>query len=249
MSIPSDQSGSGTFSNPSYTEGERKVISVLFTDVVNYTSLTEKLDIEVIREILSSHFKILIKLVDKYEGTVDQLLGDGMVAFFGAPLAHEDHAQRACYTALAMQEATRNFALQLGQEYGIDFSIRIGINSGTVLIGPLGNNQHSEYIATGDTVNLASRMETASRPGGILVTENSYSLARDFFQFEPVGEIGIKGKEKPVAAYRLLRAIKTERRFDAAVAKGLTRFVGREQEIEFLTQSYLNIHDGISQII
>jgi class 3 adenylate cyclase/tetratricopeptide (TPR) repeat protein len=249
MSFPADQFGSGTFSKPVNTEGERKVISVLFTDVVSYTSLTEKLDIEVMREIMSSHFQMLIELVGKYEGTVDQLLGDGMVAFFGAPLAHEDHAQRACYTALAMQEATRDFALRLGQEYGIDFSIRIGINSGTVLVGRLGNDQHSEYIATGDTVNLASRMETASRPGGILLTENSYSLVRDFFQFEPVGEIGIKGKEKPVVAYRLLRAMKSERRFDAAIARGLTRFVGREQEINFLRQVFVKTQNGNSQTI
>ncbi len=245
MSLPLDQS---RFNLPN-NEGERKVISVLFTDVVNYTSLTEKLDLEAVREIMNRHFKILIESVSKYEGTVDQLLGDGMVAFFGAPKAHEDHAQRACYAALAMQEEIRKFTGGIQKEYAIDFNIRIGINSGPVLVGQIGNAQHAEYVAIGDTVNLASRMENASRPGGILVTENVYALTRDFFQFEPVGEIGIKGKDKPVAAYRLLQSVKTERRFEAAVVKGLTRFVGRENELEILQEAFEKAKNGSSQIV
>jgi class 3 adenylate cyclase len=228
---------------------ERKIISVLFTDVVSYTSLTEKLDIEVLREIMNQHFKVLIESVNTYEGMVNQLLGDGMVAFFGAPRAYEDHAQRACYAALTMQEAMRQYSEMIRKNYGIEFLIRIGVNSGPVVVGPVGTGQHTEYIASGDTVNLASRMENASRPGGILVSQNTYLLVKDFFQFEPIGEIGIKGKDKPVTAHRLILAAKTDRRFDASIAKGLNRFVGRDQEIEFLRQSFLNMRDGVSRIV
>jgi class 3 adenylate cyclase/tetratricopeptide (TPR) repeat protein len=249
MSLPSDQSGAGLSSKSLNAIGEHKIISVLFTDVVNYTSLAEMINLEAVREIINNHFKLLIESVNKYEGTVDQLLGDGMVAFFGAPIAYEDHAQRACHSALAMQDAMQNYAECIRKEYGIDFSIRIGINSGPVLVGPIGNAQHTEYIAVGDTVNLASRMENASRPSGILVTENIYYMARDYFQFEEIGEIGIKGKDKPVMAYRLLRAVKTERRFEAAIARGLTRFVGREQEIDLLRQVFIKTQNGNSQTI
>jgi class 3 adenylate cyclase/tetratricopeptide (TPR) repeat protein len=229
--------------------GERKIITVLFTDVVSYTSLSEKLDMEVLRDIMNQHFIMLIESVNKYEGMVDQLLGDGMVAFFGAPRAYEDHAQRACYAALDMQKTVKELAVKLLSEYGIDFSIRIGINSGPVVVGPVGNNQHTEYIAIGNTVNLASRMEEASRPGGILATDVVYDLTRDFFDYEPVGEIGVKGKDKPVAAYRLLRPGKTESRFGVALARGLTPFVGREAEIQTLRGAFNKTKDGTNQTI
>jgi class 3 adenylate cyclase/tetratricopeptide (TPR) repeat protein len=243
MTMPAEKPDYGNIA------GERKTISVLFTDLVNYTTLTEKLDMEVLRDIMDQHFKSLMESVKKYKGTVDQLLGDGMVAFFGAPLAHEDHAQRACYAALDMQSTAKEFATKLLSEYGVDFSIRIGINSGPVVIGPVGDDQHTEYIATGNTVNLASRMEEASRPGGILVTEAVYSLTRDFFDYEPIGEIGIKGKDAPVAAYRLLRSGKTQSRFGAALTRGLTPFVGREREIQQLRQAFDESKEGKNQTI
>jgi class 3 adenylate cyclase/tetratricopeptide (TPR) repeat protein len=243
MSLTSDKSHSVD------TSDERKIISILFTDVVGYTSLAEKLDMEVLREIMNHHFQLLIDSVNKFEGTVDQLLGDGMIAFFGAPRAYEDHAQRACYAALAVQKAMKQFSETIHKNYGIEFLVRIGINSGLVLVGPVGTDQHTEYIATGDTVNLASRMENASRPGGILVSQNTYLLVKDFFQFETIGEIGIKGKEKPVMAYRLFQAVKTERRFEAAVLKGLTRFIGRENELEILHEAFKKAKNTNSQIV
>jgi class 3 adenylate cyclase/tetratricopeptide (TPR) repeat protein len=230
-------------------EGEHKVISALFTDVVNYTSLAAKLDLDSVREIMNDHFQILMECVNKYEGTVNQLLGDGMVAFFGAPFACEDHAQRACYAALAMQEGMQRYAETVREKFGIDFRIRMGINSGPVLVGSIGNDRHTEYIATGDTVNLASRLENASEPGEILVSENIYAATRDFFRFQPMGDIEVKGKEKPVAAFRLVQALKTERRFDAAVSKGLTQFVGRDEELEILRQTFSQAQDGKGRIV
>jgi class 3 adenylate cyclase/tetratricopeptide (TPR) repeat protein len=244
MSPPSE--GTGGRHN---VEGERKVISVLFTDLVNYTSLTEKLDIEAVRDIVDSHFKLLIEAVNRYEGTVHQLLGDGMVAFFGAPAAFEDHAQRACYAAFAMQEAMRQYGQTVEKEYGVELKLRIGINSGPVLVGPVGSDQHTEYLAIGDTVNLASRLENASRPGGILISENTYSLARDYFDFEPIGEIGIKGRDEPMEAYRLVQVKATERRFDAAVARGLTRFVGREAELNALRRALAEVGTANGEVV
>ncbi len=246
---PPEQITDKILATKSNLEGERKVITVLFTDVVNYTSFTEKLDLEVVREIMNNHFRLLIDSVSKYEGTVDQLLGDGMVAFLGAPIAYEDHAQRACYTALAIQEATRKYAETIRKEYGIEFRIRIGLNSGPVLVGSIGNDQHIEYIAIGDTVNLASRMESAAEPGGILVSENTYAMVKDFFQFDSLGYTSIKGKEHPIAAYQLIRSLKIDRRFDAATTKSLTEFVGREGELNVLREAIDKAKSGNGQAV
>ena len=249
MSLSPEQSKTTSPSGNGSGEGEHKVISVLFTDVVNYTALSEKLDLELVREIISNHFNLLFEAANSYQGTVDRLLGDGMVVFFGAPVAYEDHAQRACYTALAMQKAMREYAETIQKSYGIEFRVRIGINSGPVLVGTIGNDRHNEHMVIGDTVNLASRMEEASRPGGILVSANTYALAGDFFRFESIGEIGIKGKENPIAAYRLIHAMATDTRFDAAIAKGLSRFVGREDEIRILQQAFNNAADGNGHVV
>ena len=230
-------------------EGENKVVTVLFADVVNYTSICEKLASETVKQIIEDCFKSLIEQVHLYEGTVDKLLGDGLMALFGAPLAHEDHAQRACHAALAMQQAIKLYEEKIHPEYGIDFKMRIGLNSGQVFVGSIGSDLKMDYTAIGDTVNLASRIQSAANPGGILVSGYTYALARDFFQFQTLGEIAIKGKEKPVSAYQLVEARKMESRFDAALTKGLSKFVGRDKEIELLGEAFTKARSGNSQVI
>jgi class 3 adenylate cyclase len=241
--------GEKILANKHQLEGERKVISVLFADVVNYTAFTEKLDVEVVREIMNTYLKMLIEIVCRYEGVVAQLLGDGMMVFFGAPLAHEDHAQRACYSALAIQASTWEYSKQMRKQYGIDFKVRIGINSGPVFVGTIGNDLHMEYLAIGNTVNLASRIQNAASPGRILVSGNTYYLVKYFFNFEIIRDVAIKGKEEPIEAYELLDAKKAESRFDAAVVAGLSRFCGREAELVTLGKALSEVEKGNGRVI
>jgi class 3 adenylate cyclase len=146
-------------------EGERKLVTVLFADVASYTSLSEKLDPEEVHQIMDGCFQILMAEIHRYEGTINQFAGDGVMALFGAPLAHEDHAQRACHAALAIQRATEEYAEKLKKQYGIDFRMRIGLNSGPVVVGKIGDDLRMDYTAIGDTTNLAARIQQNAKPG------------------------------------------------------------------------------------
>src|SRR3990172_7923439 len=180
-------------------EGERKLLTVLFADVKGSTSIGETLDPEELRSIIEKYFEISMKEVHRYEGTVNQFLGDGFMALFGAPIAHEDHAIRAIHSALAIQSAMAGFGEELKKDRDIDFKMRIGINTGTVVVGNIGDDLKMDYTALGDTVNLASRMEQIAQPGNILVAEDTYKIAKDNFKFKPLGALDIKGKKKPVS--------------------------------------------------
>ena len=164
-------------------EGERKLVTVLFADVANFTSISEKLDPEEIHHIMDGCFTILMDKIHQYEGTINQFTGDGVMALFGAPLAHEDHSQRACHSALSIQKAMGNYDEKLKKEYGIKFKMRIGLNSGPVIVGAIGDDLRMDYTAVGDTTNLASRMESMARSGTIFVSKYTHRLARDFFEF------------------------------------------------------------------
>ena len=176
-------------------EGERKIVTLLFADVANSTALIRDLDAEEANRILEPTLERMMKAVDRYEGTITQTAGDGVMAIFGAPIAHEDHAVRACYAALDMQEAMRGFATEVRREYGLLLQVRIGINSGPVVAGVIGKNKFI-YDVWGDTVNTASRMESHGTEGSIHVTEETYRRVEADFAFEPRGEIEIKGKGK-----------------------------------------------------
>jgi class 3 adenylate cyclase/tetratricopeptide (TPR) repeat protein len=230
-------------------EGERKLVTVLFADVANYTSMSEKLDPEEVHQIMDGCFKVLMDEIHRYEGTIDKFTGDGVMALFGAPVAHEDHAQHACYAALAMQRAMGEYGEKIEKECGVEFKMRVGINSGPVIIGSVGNDLRMDYTAIGDTVNLASRMETMAKPGTILVSADTYKIARDFFKFEPLGEVEVKGKEEPVETYQLLEASEVETRIEASVARGLTKFVGRQREIAALKEVFDKAKSGSGQVI
>ena len=208
-------------------EGERKLVTVLFSDVANYTSFSEKLDPEEVHQIMNGCFKILMDEIHKYEGTINQFTGDGVMALFGAPVAHEDHAQRACYAALSIQKAIGEYEQKIEKDYGLDFKMRVGLNSGPVIVGAIGDDLRMDYTAIGDTTNLASRMEDMAGSGAVMVSTNTYKMARDFFVFETVGKVPVKGKEQPQEAYELIKASEVETRIEAAAARGLTKFVGR----------------------
>jgi class 3 adenylate cyclase/tetratricopeptide (TPR) repeat protein len=229
-------------------EGERKLVTVLFADVANYTSIAEKLDPEEIHQMMDECFKILMDEIHKYEGTINQFTGDGVMALFGAPVAHEDHAQRACYAALSIQKALEVFEEKIKNDFGAHFKMRIGLNSGPVVVGSIGDDLRMDYTAVGDTTNLASRIENMARPGASLVSSHTHKLARDFFEFKSLGKIEVKGKEEPQGAYELLKAGRVETRIEAAAAKGLTRFVGRKNSFARLKEALEDVVAGSGQV-
>ena len=209
-------------------EGERKLVTVLFADVAGYTSLSEKLDPEEVHRIMEGCLQILMEEIHKYEGTINQFTGDGVMALFGAPLAHEDHAQRACYAALAIQKDLAEYGRKVKKDFGREFQMRIGLNSGPVVVGSIGDDLHMDYTAIGDTINLAARVEQAATPGEVWLSHETRGLIQGYFSEEPVGEIALKGKAEPQRLYRVIADRPEVRtRFEAGLRRGVTELVGR----------------------
>jgi class 3 adenylate cyclase/tetratricopeptide (TPR) repeat protein len=230
-------------------EGERKLVTVLFADVANSTAMFEHLDPEAVHEIMDGCFRLMMDEIHRYEGTINQFRGDGVMALFGAPIAHEDHAQRACHAALAVQRALIPYCERLKDRYGIDFKMRIGLNSGPVVVGSIGDDLRMDYTAQGDTANLAARMESSAEASSVLVSDNTYRLVREFFEFNPLGGLQVKGKQEPVEAYQLIKPTEVETRIAASAAKGLTRFVGRTRELETLKEAFDRVRAGEGHVV
>jgi class 3 adenylate cyclase/tetratricopeptide (TPR) repeat protein len=220
-------------------EGERKQVTVMFCDMEGYTSLTEKLGSEQMYSIMDEVYEILIHKVHDYEGTVNELTGDGIMALFGAPIALEDAPQRAIRSALAIHREINKFSDRLKSEKKMPpIKMRIGIHTGPVIVGTLGNDLRVEFKAVGDTVNLASRMEGLAEPGTTYVTEDTFKLTEGFFRFEALGEKKIKGKEEPVKVYQVIAPSTRRTKFDVSAERGLTPFIGRERELELLLDGF-----------
>ncbi|MBU2647497.1 AAA family ATPase, partial [bacterium] len=232
-----------------HIEGERKLVTVFFADVAGFTSMSEKNDPEDIRNIMDGCFEILMKHIHHFEGTITQFLGDGLMALFGAPLAHEDHARRACLAGLATQKDLVEYGDKVKREYGIDFRMRIGLNSGLVIVGSVGDDLRMDYTAIGDTVNLASRMETAARHGTVLISKNVYGLVKAYFAFEPRGKLELKGKQEAQEAYELLHPSDVGTRIAASATRGFTRFVGRRKSMDALLQAFETASAGSGQVV
>ena len=230
-------------------EGERKIVTVLFADVANFTSISEKLDPEEVHQIMDGAFNILMDEIHKFEGTINQFTGDGVMALFGAPVAHENHAQRACHAALAIQKAIKEYGEKIQNTTGIDFKMRVGINSGPVIVGAIGDDLRMDYTAVGDTTNLAARMESEAKPGRILVSADTHRAIERYFNFKDIEALKVKGKESPQKAYELLKASDVVTRFDASVSKGLTRFVGRQSSMTSLMEIYNKVTSGAGQVV
>jgi class 3 adenylate cyclase/tetratricopeptide (TPR) repeat protein len=231
-------------------EGERKLVTVFFADVANYTSISEKLDPEEVHQIMDGFFKILMDEIHKYEGTINQFTGDGVMALFGAPVAHEDHAQRACYTALSIQEAIREYGEKIKRDTGIDFQMRIGLNSGHVIVGSIGDDLRMDYTAVGDTTNLSARIQQMANPGEVWLSQDTQSIIRGFFQVESVGNLELKGKAERQPTYRLVADHKEVRtRFEAGLAKGITELVGRQPEMEILKTAWERAKNSEARVV
>src|SRR6266542_1952270 len=229
--------------------GERKQVTVLFADMKGSMELLADRDPEEARKLLDPVIEHMMEAVHRYEGTVSNLMGDGIMALFGAPLAHEDHAVRACYAALRMQESVNRYADGVRRTEGVPIQIRVGLNSGEVVVGAIGNDLKMDYTAIGQTVHLASRMEQMAMPGSIMMTADTLQLAEGYVQVKSLGPVNVKGMSDPVEVYEVTGAGVARTRLQAAAARGLTRFVGRDAETEQLDKALEQARSDHGQVV
>src|SRR5215831_154707 len=230
-------------------EGERKHVTVLFADLKGSMELLADRDPEEARKILDPVLELMMAAVHRYEGTVNQVMGDGIMALFGAPLAHEDHAVRACFAALRMHESVQQYADEARRTHGVNVQIRVGLNSGEVVVRAIGGDLRMDYTAVGQTTNLAARMEQLAAPGSIRLTVETVHLAEGFVQVTPLGPVPIRGLTEPVEVFELVGAGAARTRLEAAARRGLTRFVGRTAELEQLRDALERASHGHGQVV
>jgi len=230
-------------------EGERKQVTVMFADVKGSMDIAEHLGPEEWHRTLDCFFEILAEGVHRFEGTVNQYTGDGIMALFGAPIAHEDHAQRACYAALQLRDQLQSFAEEVRHTHGVDFSTRIGLNSGEVIVGKIGDDLRMDYTAQGHTVGLAQRMEALAEAGKPYVSQATANLVQGYFELDDQGEFNVKGAAEPMRVYALLDTGAARTRVDSASAKDLSKFVGREDELATLIHAYEESDAGRGQVV
>jgi class 3 adenylate cyclase/tetratricopeptide (TPR) repeat protein len=230
-------------------EGERKQVTVLFADLKGSMELLADRDPEDARKILDPVLERMMEAVHRYEGTVNQVMGDGIMALFGAPLAHEDHAVRACYAALRMQESVKRYAEEVHRTAGLPLHIRVGLNSGEVVVRSIGSDLHMDYTAVGQTTHLAARLEQMAMPGSILIASETLNLAEGYVVVKPLGERPVKGLDAPIEVFEVVGAGTVRSRLQAAAARGLTRFVGRDVELEQLRQALERARAGHGQVV
>ena len=232
-------------------EGERKQVTVMFCEMKGFTPLSDKLGPEEVYAMMDQVYEILIHKVHDYEGTVNEMTGDGVMALFGAPIALEDAPQRAIRSALAIHREMTSFNERIRQGKGDlpPLKMRVGIHTGPVVVGTLGNDLRVEFKAVGNTVNIAARMEQLSEPGTTYVSDDTFKLTEGMFRFEALGEKEIKGKEKPIIVYQVIAPSTRRTRFDVSAERGLTPFVGRERELELLLDGYERSKEGRGEAI
>lgn len=232
-------------------QGERRVVTILFCDVKGSTAMAEQLDPEEWAEIMNEAFRYLTAPIHRFGGTVARLMGDAILAFFGAPEAHEDDPQRAVLAGLAILEEIGPFCEGIRTEYGLDFNVRVGINTGTVVVGDIGTSRAMEYTAMGDAVNIASRMEESAEPGTVLIAQDTQKQVAPLFELEPLGRIEIQGKRDPIPTFKVVRA-KDEPGTTRGIEGLSSPLVGRQVETELLQHALSNLmsgHGGIVNII
>ncbi len=230
-------------------EGERKQVTVLFADLKGSMELLADRDPEEARHLLDPMLTGMMEAVHRYGGTVNQVMGDGIMALFGAPLAHEDHAVRACYAALRMQESVRRYAEGLQRSGGVPIAIRVGLNSGEVVVRSIGSDLHMDYTAVGQTTHLAARMEQMAIPGSILMTMSTLGTAEGYVTVKPLGPVTVKGLGEAIEVFELTGAGLARTRLQAGAARGLTRFVGRDAEVEAVRVGLERARGGRGQVV
>ena len=234
---------------PTARAGERKQITVVFADLKSSMELLAECDPEDARALIDPVLAQMIDAVHEYEGTVNQVMGDGIMALFGAPIAQEDHAVRAGYAALRIQDGVRRYAEQVRRESGLPVAVRIGINSGDVVVRAIGDERHMDYTAVGQTTHVAARMQQLAEPGSIVLTAETLALAEGFVAARPLGPIAIKGRAEPIQAYELTGAGAARTRLQASAARGFARFVGRAEEKASLGEALARAAAGHGQLV
>ena len=230
-------------------EGERKQVTVLFADLKGSMELLADGDPEEARRILDPVLERMMEAVHRYEGTVNQVMGDGIMAIFGAPLAHEDHALRACYAALRMQESILRYSVETRRRSGTPVSIRVGLNSGEVVVRSIGSDLRMDYSAVGQTTHLAARMEQAALPGSIVITPATFLLVQGYVEVRPLGPMPVKGVNDVIEVFEITGARPVRRRLQALAARALSRFVGRDDELERLARALEQAAQGRGQLV
>lgn len=229
-------------------EGERKQVTVLFCDVVESTRLSGKLDPEAMHELMDRALRLMAEAVHRYEGTVNQFLGDGIMALFGAPVALEDHALRAVQAALAIQETMGGLSAELKRQSGGEVRLRLGLNTGQVVVGKIGDDLRMDYTAVGETTNLAARLQTRAEPGTILVGETTHRLVQGYVQSESLGRVEVRGFTEPVGVYRI-SGRRRRTRLEVSAERGLSELVGRERELSVLRECFARAAAGRGQVV
>ncbi len=230
-------------------EGERRTVTVLFADAVGYTPLSERLDEEEVYGLTQGCTARMVEAVHRFEGTVTQFSGDGIIALFGAPIAHEDSARRAVAAALALQRSLEDYAVEIKRRHDVECRFRVGLNTGPVVVGKISDDLDMDYTAIGDTVNLAARMEELAEPGTVFITEETHRAVADYFDCEHLGALSVKGKAEPVVVYRVLRERPARTRLEASAERGLTPFIGRSQELATLGDLLEQVRRGQGQVV
>jgi class 3 adenylate cyclase/tetratricopeptide (TPR) repeat protein len=228
-------------------EGERKQVTVLFVDVSGFTSLSERLDPEEVHRLMRRAFDLMLHEVHRYEGTVNQFLGDGIMALFGAPIAHEDHARRAVHAALGIARVLDEYRRELAPR-GITFRARQGLNTGLVVVGSIGGDLRMDYTAIGDTTNVAARLQQAAEPGRVTISDATHRLVQGYFDTRSIGEMHLKNREEPVVAWEVLAAREARTRLELETTRGLTPLVGRERELGLLLDAFASARAGQGQV-
>lgn len=230
-------------------EGERKQVTVLFADTAGFTALAQGLDPEVVHEVMDHCFGLLTAEAHRFEGTINQYTGDGIMALFGIPLAHEDSPRRAVHAALGMQRALRTFSRELQAQRGVRVQMRIGLNTGLVVVGKIGDDLRMDYTAAGDTTNLAARLQQLAEPGTVVISTATQRLVAGFFETRDLGEHTVKGYAEPVHAFEVLRARGQRTRLTIAAERGLTPYVGRTRELATLLDLFQHVQAGHGQVV
>jgi class 3 adenylate cyclase len=234
---------------PRLPDAERRQLTVLFCDLVDSTVLASQLDPEELREVVRAYQEACAKVIARYEGHIAQYLGDGLLVYFGYPLAHEDDAQRAVRAGLGMVETLGQLNTRLTQERGVQLAARLGIHTGLVVVGEVGGGARQEQLALGETPNLAARLQSIALPNTLVISAATFQLLGGFFACQPLGIPLLKGVAQPLAVYRVLYESMARSRLDAVGSTGLTPLVGREQEVELLLERWRQVKDGVGQIV
>jgi len=230
-------------------EGERKQVTVLFCDIVESSDLAKRLGPETMHELVDQALPLMAEAVHRYEGTVNQFLGDGLMALFGAPVAVEEHALRAVQAALTIRETISGFSEQLRRNTGLELRLRMGLNTGLVVVGRIGDDLRMDYTAVGDATNLAARIQGLAEPGTILVTASTHRLVEGYVRSEPLGLLQVKGRSELVSAYQVIGRKRARTRMELAAERGLTKLVGRERELGVHHDLLGRAQDGRGQVL